>query len=545
MRRTPGFRNKGIGDVIGDIPLGTTLNILGGPNQVDDLTWWEVTGKDGQGATVRGWMAEALPDGTRLLDISNVGVPTGGEPPAATSTPGQFALGDKLHTLDIVRLRRTPGFNNKPATDVVADVAKDVTATVIGGPIQADGLTWWQVNSTAPTGGAVSGWMAESVSGKALLAKGAADDASRGETGKFSAGQQLRTLDIVRMRKTPGFFGKLTSDIVWDVPKDRTLKVLGGPQKADGLTWWNVEVKNDQGQTLKGWMAESLANGILLLEITSGSTAGGSGPTTPTPTTGNARFAAGNSFKTVDIVRMRRTPGYFDKPSTDIVADIPTGTAGKILGGPQSEDDLIWWNVETTGFAGQKLTGWMAQDGPNGIALIQKVDGSTTPPPPVKTGAFETGELVVTADAVNVRKTAGYLNKPGDDVLGEHLHRFLFGDAAVQVVADLGQEVGSQLDPGHHRNAITDVQGPTTFGAEEQPLPVFLGECRGLGLTLLVGHTVSFGVSPNQTSKSAMAPACPRGSRMASSSFSGGVSNPIQTGLSASASSSWYERHRP
>ncbi|MEM7130590.1 MAG: M23 family metallopeptidase [Chloroflexota bacterium] len=421
MRRTPGFRNKGIGDIITDIPFNTSLQVLSGPRVADELKWWEVKGKDSLGATVQGWMAEATSDGTRLLEFDDEGSsgdsPSIIDPRTPTSATGQFALGDRLQTLTIVRLRRTPGYRNQPAVDVVADVGKDTEATVIGGPLEADGLIWWNVNTVNPSGAAVSGWMAESFNGNALLAKGSTEESAQGEEAKFTPGQQLRTLDIVRMRKTPGFFRKPSSDIVFDVPNGQIVTVLRGPQNADGLAWWDLETTNDQNQKIKGWMAESLANGILLLEAIPT----GNGDDTTNPDVGGTtqRFSIGDAFKTTDIVRMRRTPGYFDKPALDVLADIPFGTAGSIVGGPLGEDDLVWWNVQATGSSGEKLTGWMAEDSPAGTALIQKIDANLLPPIPTgQNGVFVADELVVTADAVNVRKTAGYINKPSSDILG-------------------------------------------------------------------------------------------------------------------------------
>jgi hypothetical protein len=64
-----------------------------------------------------------------------------------------------------VNLRQTPGFQSKPAEDVIAVLRAGELATVLEGPEQADGLRWWRVRSNQ-----VEGWMAErSNSGKVLL----------------------------------------------------------------------------------------------------------------------------------------------------------------------------------------------------------------------------------------------------------------------------------------------------------------------------------------------------------------------------------------
>jgi len=67
MRRTPGFRGKPISDVITDIISGVTGKVLGGPRQMDNLTWWQIEMRDAIGRTVSGWMAEETATGIPLL----------------------------------------------------------------------------------------------------------------------------------------------------------------------------------------------------------------------------------------------------------------------------------------------------------------------------------------------------------------------------------------------------------------------------------------------------------------------------------------------
>ncbi len=64
----------------------------------------------------------------------------------------------------------------------------------------------------------------------------------------------------VRMRKSPGYKGKASTDVVVVVPPHSVLEVTGGPSKKDGLIWWQVRYRG-----LNGWMAEATANGIRLL----------------------------------------------------------------------------------------------------------------------------------------------------------------------------------------------------------------------------------------------------------------------------------------
>ena len=64
-----------------------------------------------------------------------------------------------------VNLRQTPGFQNKLANDVIATVPSGQDGSIVDGPVEADGLTWWLVRF-----GDRTGWMAErSSSGVTLL----------------------------------------------------------------------------------------------------------------------------------------------------------------------------------------------------------------------------------------------------------------------------------------------------------------------------------------------------------------------------------------
>lgn len=90
---------------------------------------------------------------------------------AATALPDNtaFTSGDRVVVAYTggVNLRRTPGFQNKPAGDSLRTVAGGAQGTVVAGPLDADGLRWWQVRF-----GGDEGWMAErSSQGRLLLAR--------------------------------------------------------------------------------------------------------------------------------------------------------------------------------------------------------------------------------------------------------------------------------------------------------------------------------------------------------------------------------------
>ncbi|MEZ4767036.1 MAG: hypothetical protein R2844_01245 [Caldilineales bacterium] len=95
-------------------------------------------------------------------------------PQVGTSAPADrpadqaFANGDRVAVAyaGSVNLRRTPGFQNKPENDTLRTVSEGALGTVTGGPVDVDGLRWWQVRF-----GVDEGWMAErSSQGRVLLA---------------------------------------------------------------------------------------------------------------------------------------------------------------------------------------------------------------------------------------------------------------------------------------------------------------------------------------------------------------------------------------
>ena len=67
IRETPGYLSKLETDKIGRIASGGTVQIVGGPATVDDLTWWRIRYQTGDGAAIEGWSAEATASGLQIL----------------------------------------------------------------------------------------------------------------------------------------------------------------------------------------------------------------------------------------------------------------------------------------------------------------------------------------------------------------------------------------------------------------------------------------------------------------------------------------------
>jgi hypothetical protein len=83
-----------------------------------------------------------------------------------------------------------------------------------------------------------------------------------------------------------------------------------------------------------------------------------------------ASFAAGNLVVNASSgqVRLRKTPGFQNKPADDVITTVTAGAQGEIMDGPQDSDGLRWWRVR---FGNQE--GWMAERSSQGILLLDRV----------------------------------------------------------------------------------------------------------------------------------------------------------------------------
>jgi uncharacterized protein YraI len=127
LRAAPGLN----GPIIAALPAGMRLALLSGPVDVDDLSWYEVESLD---QTLTGWV---------------VGDYLSAPAPTAALVPGDTVL---VNIADL-NFRERPGIDGPVRTTLALGTA----AEVMGGPISADGLAWYQI---APDGVAGNGWVA-------------------------------------------------------------------------------------------------------------------------------------------------------------------------------------------------------------------------------------------------------------------------------------------------------------------------------------------------------------------------------------------------
>ncbi|MCB9137655.1 MAG: M23 family metallopeptidase [Caldilineaceae bacterium] len=404
LRRSPGFRGKPGDDVVTTLDAGTRLTVLdAAPASVDDLVWWKV--QAGSPGAAEGWLAQFNGAGqpfVRLMEKSAVVSP---------GTDDGIDAGARVTTLTIVRLRRSIGYRNKPEEDTVAFIPAGAELVVTGPARQKDELTWWPVRGIDDDQQPVSGWMAESApGGDPLIARlgdvTPPDVGDNGDGGRFAPGDRIKALDIVRLRRSPGYADKPADDTLGYLPVDTSGPVLDGPRTVDGLVWWKVRMTLDSGETREGWAAESAPGGVMLLAAAG--TDDGDGSDQP----GGALFSPGANAVTQNVVRMRKTPGYTGKGADDLVVDAPMGAVVTIVAGPRTVDGLTWWQADAS-VGGQAFRGWMAESAPGGELLLRLMEG-----PRPADGVFPIGALIQTHGVMRIRNAPGHLNKPDDDVLG-------------------------------------------------------------------------------------------------------------------------------
>jgi hypothetical protein len=252
-RRSPGILGKPADDVIAEIPASSILVIEDGPVAADDMPWWRVSG-DALGGAREAWVAERSPAGEVLLVRDD-------DAPSPPQPGPRFRPGDRAMTLNYVRLRRSPGFMSKPADDVIADIWQGTLVSIVAGPVEADELSWLQVDTTDVRGQTVRGWMAVSAPGGIpLLGSWVDQDRMPLVAGDIAVVGAV----AAAVRRTPGFRNKPNDDVLGEYMARFTVLLTDGPQQADGLQWWRASGIS-RGRPALGWVAEGLPEGGRLL----------------------------------------------------------------------------------------------------------------------------------------------------------------------------------------------------------------------------------------------------------------------------------------
>jgi uncharacterized protein YgiM (DUF1202 family) len=272
-------------DVVTVLENGTTASVTDGPEDADGYTWYELDAEDGS----VGWAAGDF------LAL------------AAAEDPG-FSEGDQVVvTGGSLNLRDDTGLS----ANVLAVMADGSTATVLSGPVTADSLPWYELDTDDyGQGWAAGGFLALS------------SDNPGGDTFPVDAVLTVQTDDggNLNLREEPTVDGALIDKL----PDGSRVVVLDGPQSADGYDWYQLDT--DLGT---GWAA-----GEFLVYPSEG-------------------IAVGDTVSVVDgTLNLRDDAGL----AANLIDQLPDGTVLDVTDGPVSADGYTWFEVSNDDFG----PGWVA-----------------------------------------------------------------------------------------------------------------------------------------------------------------------------------------
>jgi hypothetical protein len=262
-----------------------------------------------------------------------------------------------------IRINTRPGINirNLPSLSggVVNYLETSITFRVEGGPVCADGVNWWQVRGPINFN---PGWVAEKESpvGRYLIFPLAEDldpTILCEEPLNLVPGSRVPLLNDVKIRQAPNLAGL----VLTVAPAGQTVTVMDGPQCADTLNWWLVQMPF-AGIILQGWMAEGRADRSFVPDPDQPPPDQICGPALPRLHPGDRA-----SINTSDLVpkNLRVGPGL-DEP---VLATLIEGIAFDILEGPVCRDNLNWWHIQIV--ARPEVTGWLSEGGPGNWAITR------------------------------------------------------------------------------------------------------------------------------------------------------------------------------
>ncbi len=96
-------------------------------------------------------------------------------------------------------------------------------------------------------------------------------------------------------------------------------------------------------------------------------------------------------------INLRSSPGYLGKTAADLLLRVKPGTVLRIIQGPESRDNLLWWQVSAPKNDGEEeVEGWVAAATARGRRLIdaEAPAPQVQPIPPAGPPAFRRGESV-------------------------------------------------------------------------------------------------------------------------------------------------------
>ena len=397
LREKPGLDQ----DVRAEVPFGSVFQIIEGPTTVDGYSWYHVDGDAGTGwaasstfapsdaappagnfasgdtvavateminlrsePTLRSLIVATIPrltegtilegpmpaNGYRWYKV-RMGNATGWSAeqylarPDEIAPPSRFAIGDAVEVADPegVNLRTEAS----QEASVLASLSPGVRGAVVDGPRVADRLSWLQVQTAQGTG-----WVADPYLKAAPWATP--------PPAKFGPGDTVVVdTDALNLREAPG----VDSEVIGSLGVGMTARIVDGPEPADNLTWYELETEIGTGWSVETFLAR--ADGERTGDL----------------------FAAGDIVHVAtDALNLRERPGE----DGAILGVLYTNDLATIVEGPQNEDGMVWYRLESAEGSGWSAAQYLGR-------------GQAAP-----TSRIGIGDLVaIDTDGINVRERPG------------------------------------------------------------------------------------------------------------------------------------------
>ncbi len=257
---------------------GVSLQIIGGPEIISDVNWWQVRSP----SAIDGWLAEIvegevvffspsaiaalIPTATPTQLPTQVALATATPIPTPLICPGAPSPRFVVGAIGFVmpgpsnRVRQSPDLSSPQ----VGELDAGVRFTVIGGPICANNYRWWQVEYAGGTGWTADGtgntpWLdVISLPPTATAASSLTSPSIPGTVG-VGAEVQVQSLEpAFPLRASPSLSGA----VIVNVPRSARATVIAGPELVSetnergattGFFWW--QIRTSEGR--EGWMPEA------------------------------------------------------------------------------------------------------------------------------------------------------------------------------------------------------------------------------------------------------------------------------------------------
>jgi hypothetical protein len=266
-----------------------------------------------------------------------------------------LAPGSRINTRPGIYIRNLPTLSG----GIAEYLDSSITFRVVGGPVCADGLNWWQVRGPVNFN---PGWVAEreAADGRYLIFPADPDPAAAcTEPLNLVPGSRVPLLNGVRIRQEPNLSGL----VLTVAPQGEVVTVISGPECVDELNWWQVQVPF-AGIIVQGWMAEGYPERDFVRDPDLPDPSEICGPPIPLKI-GNRASVNVEDFRPKNL---RAAPGR----QAPVLYALIEGIAFDVIGGPVCADNLNWWQIQIV--ARPEVTGWLAEGGPGNLAISRFTD---------------------------------------------------------------------------------------------------------------------------------------------------------------------------